>query len=143
MKTWIGGIDFLRAFMSVCVVALHMVLFGTSSIFDKNYYETHVFTPSDLLNFHVLMLAVPTFILISCYLRATKTPNVMDFWKQIHRLILLSVFWSACSLLWANGARRGLQVVVPRSSHDLLVLFLSSGHTEYYFFVSLAIVSLR
>ena len=124
--------------MSVCVVAWHMVLFGTSSIWDKEHYSTHFFTISDLINFHILVLAVPSFILISCYLRAIKNFGLWDLKKQIYRLVLLSVFWTAVSAFWANGAR-GLLTLVPRSPWDCLVLILTSGHTEYYFFVSLSI----
>ena len=123
-KNWIAGIDFLRAFMSVCVVAWHMVLFGTSSIWDKEHYSTHFFTISDLINFHVLVLAVPTFILVSCYLRAIKNSELQDLQKQMSKLVLLAVFWTAVSGFWANGAR-GLLTFVPRSPWEFLVLVLS------------------
>ena len=67
------GIDYLRAFMSLAVIAWHMRLFGISPLFDVNGYATHRIQFSDLINFNLLLLAVPVFFLISIFLQIEKS----------------------------------------------------------------------
>ena len=67
------GFDYLRAIMSVFVVVWHMKGAGQSLIFSDQYHK-HVFTISDFVNFHILLLAVSSLhINIKLSLRIERT----------------------------------------------------------------------
>jgi peptidoglycan/LPS O-acetylase OafA/YrhL len=138
MKTRIEGIDYLRAFMSVFVVVWHMEGGGRSLIFSKDRYLEHVFTLSDFVNFHLLLLAVPTFIFVSIYLYASKPVNIIAFKKQFARILILLSFWPIALLLYTHGYQ-GLHAIIPRSPFNAVIIALSAGQTIYYFFPSLLI----
>jgi hypothetical protein len=114
--------------------------FGESLIFKKSEYVHHVFTLSDLINFHILLLAVPTFFLISCYLYARKNPAIDYCKKRIVRFATLAVFWTMAAAIWMDGYR-GLLSLLPASSKAFITLILSAARTPYYFFVSLIILT--
>jgi peptidoglycan/LPS O-acetylase OafA/YrhL len=61
------GIDYLRAFFSVCVVLAHLGYISPSLIFNRELYLAHIFTVSDFINFYVILLSVPVFFIISNY----------------------------------------------------------------------------
>ena len=139
----IPGISWLRASLSVAVVAWHMNSFGKSLIFDNKEYLRHVFALSDLINFQVLLLAVPTFFLISCYLYARKNPSLHYYTKRISRLAILAVFWTLAAWIWVVlviGYHR-LPSLPPPSLQSFTIIVLSAGYTPYYFFVSLIILT--
>ena len=70
------GIDYLKAFFSVCVVLIHLGGYiSRSSIFNQKTYFKHIFTVSDLVNFYLLLLAVPAYFIIANYLFFQKPPN--------------------------------------------------------------------
>ena len=92
MKIRIQGIDYLRAIVSVFVVIWHMGGGGCSLIFSKEAYLGHVLTLSDFVNFHLLLLAVPTFIFISIYLYASKPICTTSLTKQLSRILVLLSF---------------------------------------------------
>ena len=71
----IVGIDYLRAVFSVCVVLVHLGYVSPSAIFSEQEYAHHAFTWSDAVNFYVLCLAVPVFLLVSNFLLAQKHPR--------------------------------------------------------------------
>jgi hypothetical protein len=52
-KTRIVGIDYARAFFSVCVVGVHTGYFLPSYIFDPEIYFTNEFSFSDFVNFYI------------------------------------------------------------------------------------------
>lgn len=137
----IPGISWLRALLSVSVVAWHMNSFGKSLIFDKNGYVRHVFTLSDLINFQVLILAVPTFFLISCYLYARKNHTMRYCKERVGRFAILAVSWTVAIVIWISGYR-GLVSLRPTSLQSFMMTVLSAGHTLYYFFVSLIILTI-
>ena len=87
------GIDYLRAFFSICVVAWHMGTIRRSSIFNKELYLNHNFTLSDFINFYVLLLAVPVFFIISNYLFLRKPTEWAVCYQYLKRIIKLSIFW--------------------------------------------------
>ena len=136
----IPGFYWLRAIMSVAVVAWHINTFGTSLLFSKTDYRNHVFVFSDLINFHVLLLAVPIFFLISCYLYARKNPSVEYCWRRVARFAVLAVFLTIAGIAWYDGCH-GLSLLRPRSLQAFLTTVISAAGTQYYFFVSLMILS--
>ena len=80
------GIEYLRAVMSVFVVLWHMGGVGHSFMFSKARFFAHEFSVSDLVNFHVLLLAVPVFVLISNFLLAYRDPGPDYIRKRLGRL---------------------------------------------------------
>lgn len=138
MKQRIEGIDYLRAIMSIFVVVWHMGGGGRSLVFSKDEYLKHVFTVSDLVNFHLLLLAVPTFIFVSIYLYASKPVSIMRFKKQLGRVFILLSFWPIALILYKNSYQ-GLLTIVPSSPIDFVYTVLRAGNTIYYFFTSLII----
>jgi peptidoglycan/LPS O-acetylase OafA/YrhL len=139
MNTHINGIDYLRALMSVCVVIWHMHGFGTSAIFDASNHQIHTFGLSDVLNFHFLLLAVPVFIFISCYLFAESKPEFSKLKTRIKRLTLLVVFWPIAYLIWKRSFA-GMINYIPRSLDELIIFIFTAGNTIYYFLIVLIIL---
>lgn len=136
----VAGIDYLRAVFSVCVVAVHLGYISPSTIFDPAAYTTHVFGWSDFVNFYVLCLAVPIFVLISTYLYALKAPIAGGLWRRLGRIAKLLVFWSvAFQVFFRTGY--GFLKIIPHEPSDLALYILSGGNTVYYFFVSLILVT--
>ncbi len=133
------GFDYLRALMSIGVVTLHMELLGRHTILDIQEYRLHKFSVPDLLNYHMLCLAVPVFFLVSLFLFFEKVHNNRAyFWSRIERLIYIYVFWLLLLILW----RGGLNQMLP--SYDLksiLILIMSGGPSAFYFFFSLCLLT--
>ncbi len=134
----IEGIDYLRAIMSVFVVVWHMDGAGRSLIFSKEQYPDHRFTLSDFLNFHVLLLAVPTFILMSNYLFVLHGTSWAALKRRLWRLAILVTFWPIALTLYKKSVY-GLPDLVPGSPSSLVSFVLTAGHTIYFFFVSLIV----
>ncbi len=139
MRRRIEGFDYLRVIMFIFVVVWHMKGFGESLIFNKNNYADHIFTISDLLNFHILLLAVPVFIFISVYLYSQNSTDVNTLKKRLKRLFLLTSFWILFANIIQNGIKEGLYSLIPYSFNSLVSIVLTGGHTIYYFFISLMI----
>jgi surface polysaccharide O-acyltransferase-like enzyme len=136
----IVGIDYLRAIFSIAVVAVHLDYVFTSAIFDKFAYSTHTFGWSDFVNFYVLCLAVPVFILISTYLYSLKPTDTTALVRRLGRIARLLVFWSlAYQIFFFTGY--GFLKEVPRDRDGLAVFLLTAGNTVYYFFIALALVT--
>jgi peptidoglycan/LPS O-acetylase OafA/YrhL len=132
----IEGIDYLRAIMSVLVVVWHMGGAGRSLIFSSEKYLEHVFTLSDLINFHVLLQAVPTFIFISSFLYVARGATTARLKKHLKRLLILLTFWAVAFNIFRDGYA-GLLHSFPHSPGAFALAVLTAGHTLYYFFFSL------
>jgi surface polysaccharide O-acyltransferase-like enzyme len=135
------GIDYLRAFFSVCVVAVHLNYLFPSLIFDKRRYTEHTFGASDLVNFYVLCLAVPVFVLISTYLYATRPTDTAGLGRRLWRIVRLLLFWSVLFQVYWQGGFAAVKNVPVREPGELALYLMSGGNTYYYFFESLAIVT--
>jgi len=134
----IVGIDYLRAFFSVCVVAVHLGYISPSTIFDRDEYASHKFTWSDFVNFYVLCLAVPVFVVISTYLYALRPTDSRGLARRLGRILRLLVFWSIAYQIFANTGY-GFLKTIPHDAHGLALYVMTGGNTVYYFFVSLAL----
>jgi peptidoglycan/LPS O-acetylase OafA/YrhL len=138
MKNGKEGIDYLRACMSMFVVVWHMGGGGQSLIYSEERFREHVFTLSDFINFHVLLLAVPAFVFISIYLYSSKPISLRTFKNRFTRIFILLTFWPIALILYKNGYP-GLLDIVPNSPVDAVYTALGVGDTIYYFFSSLII----
>jgi surface polysaccharide O-acyltransferase-like enzyme len=134
------GIDYLRAFFSICVVATHLGYVFPSSIFDEDRYRDHTFSWSDFVNFYVICLAVPVFMLVSTYLYALKTHDQQALLRRLGRFLLLLLFWSIAFNIYMLSFL--FVKVVPHEFGELSLYFFTGGNTVYYFFLSLAIVTI-
>ena len=136
MPKYFHGFDWLRALMSVAVVTWHLQGFGKSLLFSKKDYAQHFFTFSDLINFHVLLLAVPVFFFISFFLYANSGATWEGLKKRFIRIGTLLVFWVALLKIWNKGFY-GITFFVPDSALEFALLIINAADTIYYFFVSL------
>jgi hypothetical protein len=137
-KTRIDGIDYLRAACSVFVVVWHMKAAGHSLIFSRERLAEHTFNLSDFLNFHILLLAVPTFIFVSAFLYAYRGPGYPALIERTKRLLILAVFWPVALTVSSHGLS-GIIKIIPTSINHFAFFVLRAGYTPYYFFVSLMI----
>jgi hypothetical protein len=134
----LSGIEYLRTIMSLFVVVWHMQLFGGSSMGKKNFLNNQPFSIVDVFYFNVALLAVPTFIFISCFLYSLKPRDFSDLKRKISRIVIPLFFWSvAFNLNWLyffGTTRLNLSTL-----SDTLITLLRGGNTPYYFFVSLSL----
>lgn len=135
------GIDYLRAAFSVGVVGVHLGYVRPSAIFDKEHFAEHTFGWSDFVNFYVLCLAVPAFILISTFLYARKPVDTAGLGRRLWRIGRLLIFWSVLLQIYRFGGFEAIKHV-PRDPPEFALYLLRGGNTYYYFFVDLAIVTL-
>ena len=134
----IEGIEYLRAVMSVFVVAWHLKIAGSSVTYPKAEYSEHTLTVSDFVNFHVLLLAVPTFLFVSTYLYVHKGASATSLRKRLKRLSILLTFWPVAWILYKRGYP-GLLEIIPHSPSSFLITLMQAGGTIYYFFVCLMV----
>ncbi len=124
--------------MSVFVVVWHMRAAGSTVTYPKDEYFQHALTVSDFVNFHVLLLAVPTFIFVSSYLYVVKGASTTSLRNRFKRLSVLVTFWPVAWILFNRGYR-GLLDIIPHSLSSFLVTVMEAGDTIYYFFVCLMV----
>lgn len=135
------GFDYLRAFMSLAVVAWHLRVFGLSGFFDPEGYRHHFITFSDIINMQVLLLAVPVFFLVSLFLYFEH--GAMDnhyFVRRVRKIAGLYGFWLAVFLV-IYGCSYGFSSLVPVGGWDLLRKIISGWGSLYYFFFSLLLLT--
>jgi len=135
------GLDYLRAVMSLAVVAWHIHLFGVSALFDKNGFIHHAITLADIINFHFLLLAVPVFFLISLFLFFDHD-KIHDcyFKNRIKKIACLYGFWLG-SFFLLYAWRYGFAPLLPSDGKNLLLKITSGWSTLYYFFFSLLLMT--
>jgi hypothetical protein len=134
----IEGFDYAKVIMSLFVVIWHMHGIEKSLIFSKENFQQHSFSLSDLLNFNILLIAVPCFIFMSNYLYATKIAHIKILLHRLKRIAVLLAFWTFAIIIWQDG-QKGLEQLQPESLPSLINIILTAGHTIYYFFISLII----
>lgn len=134
----IDGFDYLRAICSVLVVVWHMGGGGKSMIWSKDHFIEHTFTASDFVNFHIFLLAVPTFIFISIFLYIFKGAGNANLISRLKRILVLVTFWPTALITFQYGPN-ALANLIPHSMNHLIFIVLRGGTAPYYFFVSLII----
>jgi len=132
---YINGFDWVRAFMSVAVVTWHMRTFGKSLLYTEEFSKFHI-NFMDVLNFHIVPVSVPAFLLISCYFVARNQDDWPHLRHRLWRLALLVAFWTVLLSTWKGGYAE-LRKMIPASFSDLIVTILSANGEYYYFFVSM------
>jgi len=139
MKTHIEGIDYLRAIMSVFVVLWHLGGVGKSALYTQNF-ASHSITLPDVINFYVLLLAVPVFFFVSFYLFALAPKSKHLLFTRISRFFILAMFWVITFIFIMRGGSNGLINLYKYLVHSPLsayVTIFNGGNSIYYFFSSL------
>ena len=134
-RAHINGFDWLRAIMSVLIVTWHLHTFGKSQLFSDQI-ASYKLNAGDILNFQIVPISVPIFLLISCYLLARFPTDWAGLRQRLGRLSVLYIFWVFMMTLWKGGYEE-LQRVKPESAYDLLLKVLSGYGEFFYFFVTL------
>lgn len=132
------GLDFLRAFFSIAIVALHSNLFSLSSI--------GFFSLENILAANVAYLAVPVFFQISLflfYIKSDKLGSSYFIRKRFPKLISLYLFWVLSKVIFdilLTGKSEPLKN--STSSAKVFIEFIvSGGNSPLYFFFSLALMT--
>lgn len=133
----IHGLDYARAIFSIFVVLWHFHVAGTSAIFSSATDAPYSPNVSDIINFNVLLQAVPFFILTSCYLYAETATSVRYLGRRFVRIGTLLVFWAITYHLFYGGAD-GLMEAVGKLNERPIYQTVTALET-YSFFVGLLI----
>lgn len=142
MKEHIHGFDYLRAVMSVFVVIWHFGGAGKSPQYSAefaNYSPTWV----DVVNFNLLLLAVPTFFFVSFFLFGQTKRSLTNLWVRVYRLFILYSFWVLAYWFVIRGGPglSSLLTSFTSNSVNAMVLLFSGAGTVYYFFISLLVIT--
>jgi surface polysaccharide O-acyltransferase-like enzyme len=144
---WYHGIDYLRSFMSLAVIAWHLRLFGETGFFHIDEYETQTICWVDFIYFHVLLLAVPAFYLISLFMFSNRqVVSVKYLMNRLERLTYLYLFWLGAGLLiylyLTGNSISALYHFSTSSIQQFALSFFSGWFTPYYFFVNLIMLTI-
>ncbi len=141
--SYIPGFDWLRAFASLAVAALHTGLLGKPALFTGPVAGLgHSKVLADIVVLYVFMLAVPLFYLMSFYLFLNRISTTKHYTlRRLSRLSRLYLAWTGIWLVF-YGSLRGVGVLLPHDFVDLLVKLASGWDSLYYFFFSLLLLTL-
>ncbi|MBY4898849.1 acyltransferase [Cupriavidus sp. AU9028] len=131
----INGLDYGRALFSLFVVLWHTHAPGSPDVWKS---ATVHYRPSglDLLNFSVLLVAVPFFVLTSCYLYALKGGGSGTLTKRLRRLAVLGLFWPVAYIIFASGYG-GIDTIWEALSKTPFKSVIYAFGTVFYFFFAL------
>jgi peptidoglycan/LPS O-acetylase OafA/YrhL len=136
-RVHLNGLDWIRALMSVGIVTWHLRTFGASQLYTEKI-ASYKINLGDVANFGIIILGVPIFITMSCYLVARFPPDWPKMRHRLWRLVLLLAFWTSALSVWKGGYEQ-LRRLIPRTPLEAAVKILSANGEYYYFFVSLII----
>ncbi len=141
-KRFYPGFDYLRVVLSVAVVAWHVRLFGKSDIFDELRFLDHHFAVSDFVNFHILLLAVPAFMLMALFLFVEKVQarGRGYFVERVKRLVFLYLLWSSIAIVWWRDIE--IARTLAWDWKYVMSVVATGGFSIFYFFFSLILVTL-
>lgn len=126
--------------MSILVVFWHLGGAGKSGLYTPQFAE-HAVVWQDVVNFYILLTAVPTFFFISLFLYASSEKSFDSLVNRTGRLLTLLVFWPVAMYLAYKGLTGvvGLYDQITSNFSTGLIMVLRGGGTIYYFFASLII----
>ena len=145
--SWYCGIDYLRCFMALSVVAWHLRLFGETGFFRIDAFSKHPVGWVDILYFHGFLLAVPVFFLMALHLFIDRRALTVTYLTaRVERLGWLYLFWFGAALLsylGLNGKSIPELFLFCTGRFDRFSLFFfSGGFTLYYFFLDLIFLTI-
>lgn len=139
------GFDYLRISMALAVVALHTHVLCAYRFSIILAFGIPV---CDILENNLLRLAVPTFLLMSLFLFASKADRGSRYLlRRLEWLMLLFVFWSGLFWVVFRGNHGLFGHDLPMSGWKasttwVFKLLVTGGNPYYYFFSCLALLVL-
>lgn len=129
------GFDFLRAFFSIAIVALHAELLKLGPV-----------NLSNILVANVAYLAVPVFFQISLFLFYVKSEvsgSRYFFKKRLPKLVSLYLFWVISKIVFDTLLNRNVEALRDNlsSPRRLFEFIVSGGNSPLYFFFSLIFIT--
>lgn len=122
-----AGFDYLRAILSLAVIAIHTNLLTSHGKFSQEEAGINIF---DIVQFNLFFLAVPVFIIISLFLFYKKSGTPSQDRRRIYQLIILYIFWTSLWILFKDTR--------PRDGIDQVLIFIMrGGKSIFWFFFSL------
>lgn len=122
-----AGFDYLRAILSLAVIAIHTNLLTAHGKFSLEETGINIF---DIIQFNLFFLAVPVFLLISLFLFYKKNGTLLKDGRRIYQLVILYVFWTSIWILFKDTR--------PRDGiYETLIFLMRGGKSIFWFFFSL------
>lgn len=116
-----AGFDWLRVFYTLCVLLMHT---NAAQAFSAGFVGISCY---DWIQYNLLCLAVPGFLLISNFLTLEKCKSSSDFISKIKASLGLYAFWVAAWILVTKSTPE-------LSLQGVIVFFMRGGGWAYYFF---------
>ena len=131
-SNYYAGFDYLRAALSLAVIAIHTKLLATHGNFSfDDRFGINVF---DIVHFNVFFLAVPVFFIISLFLFYKKDESLLKSGRRIYHLLVLYVFWTGTWILFKDTR--------PDDGILGIILYIMrGGKSIFWFFLSLTIAT--
>lgn len=133
----IPGFHYARAVLSIFVVLWHTHAVPRPEIWSATDVFGYVPGVLDIINFQVLLTAVPGFVAISCFLYALHGGSAHKLRARALRLAALMLFWTMLFLLVDRGLP-GLETAAHWLVDSPVVALVGAFGTVYYFFMALA-----
>lgn len=140
------GLEYLRAFFCICIVALHSNILKTVP-FDPNLVLTFKPGLSDIIVFNIFFLAVPVFFTISLFLYIHNSYSKENYWiKRLKRLAGAYAFWVTLSIAYKYykmlGTDKNFYDYFFSSPALIFSTIISGGFSVFFFIFSLIVLSL-
>lgn len=132
-SSYYAGFDYIRAVLSLAVIAIHTRLLSAHG--NLSVDERSGFNVFDIIELNLFFLAVPLFFLVSLFLFYKKQSTLVKDGRRVYQILILYAFWSAAWVLFRDTR--------PKSGlSEILVFIISGGESVFWFFFSLAFVTL-
>ena len=125
------GFDYLLAIMCLFVVAWHTFLFGRPGVLDPTSFQSHQILISDIINFNLLLVAVPVFYLVSLFLSGVRVTDKAKPLQRLDGFVYLYIFWMALWIVEIGYAS------LTRDVHHTVYILASGGGSPMYYILYL------
>ncbi|MCI4625913.1 MAG: acyltransferase [Candidatus Magnetoovum sp. WYHC-5] len=136
-----SGFDYLRAVMSVSIIAWHTgLVLGNTKVFGYDLWNIDIIF-SDIMNFNFQLLAVPIFYLIALFLTVKKLMVKPTYYRErLRRLVYLYIFWSLMWILYNHGIH-WFGKLLSYDYKSIIRVLLGSDFGVFYFINFLILLS--
>lgn len=138
--THIPGFDYARAIFSIFVVIWHCHAIAQPSLWSATDVARYYPSLLDLINYYVLLEAVPFFITMGVYLYVLQGGAWDRLWKRCAHLLSLAIFWGVANLVFNVGGRAIHDLAMALEASPMYTI-AQAGGTIFYFFIALTITT--
>jgi len=127
------GFDYLRAILPFFVIAIHTRFVSAyGNLFSDGRAGINIF---DVVQYNLLILAVPSFFIISLFLffKKKQTSKKEDI-ARIYKLFVLYVFWMSLWVLIKKPPH-------PSDISHAVMFMVRGGNSIFYYFFTLIILT--